>query len=649
MSRKATKVTKTSSETLKKEDVIQAVVIVDSFKGEFHPITDSIPLALIPVVNKPLLDYTLKCLSLSSVQEVFLFCCSHADLIKQHIKQNKWNDESSTMSVTVFVNETCRSLGDVMRDLDAKAIIRSDFILVSGNMIANLNLLPILQRHKEIQKTDKGAVMTMVYKEAGVGKKSRKLEHETILAVDSSSGRVLAHHKLKPRSESKLDIPLETYVDRPRVELRHNLQDTYVSICSAAVPPLFSDNFDFETRDDFVRGLLLNEEILASTIYWYMLNKSYYAAHVNNWQKYQAVSHDVIYRWIHPFVPDTPFSWEKEPYMFLRRNVYKQHSVTLGKGCILEEDTVVAEKTNIGEHTYISGSVIGENCSIGKNVIICNSYIWDNVVIGDGCNINNSVIAHKSELGENVILDIGNELKFNKGCIIGPDVLLPSDCKLEASIVVANHQLKKDVDRDEEYKFKKISDKAYILEITKSGDKSDEEDDGQQLHGFWLETSIIETDSESEDEISEGSVKSDRLSPVPEDTHLFFTEVVDSLTRGYEDKLHPDNLILEINSSRYAYNVSVREVNYFVNYVRNSEAQKDCLQALEDMATSVDILREGLIKLLHLLYEQEILTEDNIMEWYKHGDKSEMAINLRNQVAPFIRWLEEADEESDSE
>ena len=98
---------------------------------------------------------------------------------------------------------------------------------------------------------------------------------------------------------------------------------------------------------------------------------------------------------------------------------------------------------------------------------------------------------------------------------------------------------------------------------------------------------------------------------------VFFTEVVDSLTRGYDDKLHPDNLILEINSSRYAYNVSVREVNYFVvkailslpiqarsanttpkyltefnkllkdflpilqNYVRNSEAQHDCLQALE--------------------------------------------------------------------
>jgi translation initiation factor eIF-2B subunit epsilon len=52
------------------------------------------------------------------------------------------------MTVTVIVSETCHSLGDAMRDLDAKAVIRSDFILVSGDMVGNLNLLPILEYHR---------------------------------------------------------------------------------------------------------------------------------------------------------------------------------------------------------------------------------------------------------------------------------------------------------------------------------------------------------------------------------------------------------------------------------------------------------------------------------------------------------------------
>jgi translation initiation factor eIF-2B subunit epsilon len=52
------------------------------------------------------------------------------------------------MTVTVIVSQMCRSLGDAMRDLDTKAVIRSDFILVSGDMVGNLNLLPILEHHR---------------------------------------------------------------------------------------------------------------------------------------------------------------------------------------------------------------------------------------------------------------------------------------------------------------------------------------------------------------------------------------------------------------------------------------------------------------------------------------------------------------------
>ena len=37
--------------------------------------------------------------------------------------------------------------------------------------------------------------------------------------------------------------------------------DTHVSICSDKVPPDFSDNFDFENRDDFIKVLLADDEV----------------------------------------------------------------------------------------------------------------------------------------------------------------------------------------------------------------------------------------------------------------------------------------------------------------------------------------------------------------------------------------------------
>lgn len=69
-------------------------------------------------------------------------------------RKSKWNELASAMVITVMVSETCRSLGDAMRDLDAKAVIRSDFILVFGDMVANVNLLPILEHHRFVTVTE---------------------------------------------------------------------------------------------------------------------------------------------------------------------------------------------------------------------------------------------------------------------------------------------------------------------------------------------------------------------------------------------------------------------------------------------------------------------------------------------------------------
>lgn len=97
-------------------------------------------------------------------------------------------------------------------------------------------------------------------------------------------------------------------------------------------------------------------------------------------------------------------------------------------------------------------------------------------------------------------------------------------------------------------------------------------------------------------------------------SEVFLTEVIDSLERGYREKSNPDFLILEINSSRYAYNMSLSEVNFYVakamlslypikecdgnvmgafkqiyghlnsvlkNYIRGADAMLDCLKAIE--------------------------------------------------------------------
>jgi len=51
--------------------------------------------------------------------------------------------------------------------------------------------------------------------------------------------------------------------------------DTGIAVCSASVPPLFSDNFDFTCMNDFIRGIMINEEILGNSIYLHRLDSGY--------------------------------------------------------------------------------------------------------------------------------------------------------------------------------------------------------------------------------------------------------------------------------------------------------------------------------------------------------------------------------------
>lgn len=55
---------------------------------------------------------------------------------------------SLTMKVNVIVSESCRSFGDCLRDLDAKGLIRGDFVLLEAGVVSNIKLMPLIKKHK---------------------------------------------------------------------------------------------------------------------------------------------------------------------------------------------------------------------------------------------------------------------------------------------------------------------------------------------------------------------------------------------------------------------------------------------------------------------------------------------------------------------
>ncbi|XP_064608515.1 translation initiation factor eIF2B subunit epsilon-like [Liolophura sinensis] len=680
---------KSKTDDLKQEDVLQALVLADSFNTRFAPITQQRPRALLPLVNVPLLDYTLEFLTAAGVQEIIVYCCAHSDQIKKHIAKSKWGDNSGTCSVMVIVSEDSLSVGDALRDVDDKSLIRSDFVLVTGDVVANIRLKHIVEVHRIRREKEKCAVMTLIYKHASPGHKTRCREEDFVMAMESRTNRLL--HYQKTMHQKIFEIPREVFTEHSDVELMYDCLDTHIAICSPLVPQLYKDNFDYQTRDDFVRGILINEEILGNTMHVHFLTDEY-AARVSNVLMYDAISQDIINRWSFPFVPDVNISSHNTDVVsYGRHNIYRSQDVTLARGCVLEKNVVIGSGTSVGSNTTISGSVIGRNCKIGENVMIEGSYLWDGVTVEDNCTVTTAIICDHVTLYQGVTIQPGAILSWKVK--VGPNVTVKPGSLLTAELV-------KEMDEWGESGEEDIPDagienpecfgtQAEAFVYNPRADIDDE--DGDALGDVWGMPSLSEDEDEEEEVSSEDSFSEEGMSPSgsppPDDSRLFYTEVLDTMERAKEENISTENTILEINSLKHAYNINIHDVNILVmkaviefpqahttleppqllivlqkhlikhlqlikNYIKSVESQRDCLTALEELSLGNPSIKAILVKLIHLLYEKDILMEQVIIQWYKdipQFEEKDAKMAVRQQVAPLIQWLQEAEEESDEE
>lgn len=518
--------------------------------------------------------------------------------------------------------------------------------------------------------------MTVVFKRAC---SKPRTGDEVVIAKDPLSGRLFHHQRLNPFSnEKKLGFPLELFTEQSSLVLEHDLVDPQIAICSPSALPLFSDNFDFLSRDDFLTGVLINEEMLDSRIYCEELPANEYAARCSNWQSYNLVSNDIISRWAYPLVPEMGICCLKQNYVFYRNNIYRNAKTCLARTSELKENVVIAE-SEIAEGTQISYSVIGRGCSVGKNCRLKNVYIMDNVKIGDNCQLLNSVV------GSGVV--VGADCKITDCGIIGDDVELPGKSVVQRNYV---QSLKPDDDYEE---FEQIGAKAFIVKHSTTGEEVEDSDDEDEHDAHKVpvlinrmvsleniyESSVYSSDSNDEDD-------DDKSNFVPDDGHIFLGEVIESIKRGYEKKNNPDFLILEINSSRYAYNMSLNEVNFYVvkaifnlpsleqvgevnylkefkmiytyispvlkNYIRGAEAMTDCLKAVYDCCiTGHELLKSKISQILCLFYNEDILADAAIIKWYDGlmTEDEEKVDWVQKELSKFIDWLQEEEESSDED
>ncbi|CAF1338764.1 unnamed protein product [Rotaria sordida] len=805
----------------REEERLTCVLVLDTFNNYTNEIVShtSLPLCLWPVDGRPLLDYTIHTLIRSGIQEIILLATSYSYEIRSYIMNSHWLQTYPKLIRFIPCKEA-RSLGDCLKDLEQENIINNHFILLYGNgtLITNEKLNNLFNIHKENIKKDKNCIMTLVYRQLD----SNHFEHPSYtddqhlcIIRDANTYRLYDYStEYLDRYEISLDL-----LEKPNVtiETLYCPLDCHVAVCSPDVLHLFKDNFDYSTINEFVKGIVRDEEIAGHTIYSYLYETGYFLS-VHNLRLYMKATFDILRRWSYPLVPEIIASMHKQqlstitnptlpqiklndsylsfynicyPIIYDKHNIYKQGDIQLDRLSNIQQDVFIGYKSQILSGVCLRSSLIGQSCIIGKNTKIENSIIWNHVQIGENCIIKNSIICDNVVIRNNVQID--KECILCKNVIIGTNVHLNQHMTIIASNSITSTNVVDEIEIDEDISAplknvkrsnskqrssstmsseKSVSEKSISLSIeetitsnsdlvgidgfgrqlsfisthddqTKPIEHTDDDDDDindndkSQLNAFdaWgyriepIENRDLSHDDEdneikpkqyrlsnlkkpsdqpsdiqSEDENSEIDDSEDPSSETgsineTNDVSEFQQEVIRTLERAYRQKLHMENIIVELNMLKPTYDVSPTEfdrsivravfllpfekkisnsetTNYWnslkltmdqitqfilKNYMKitNEQSQISLLNGLDSICLKhIQPIGERIVNILNYLYENDVIDEQWILQWYENKqekiENNELIIKPEEKIyydklKQFVEWLQNAESEDDDQ
>jgi translation initiation factor eIF-2B subunit epsilon len=670
---------------------------------------------LLPLANTPIIEYTLEFLAMNGVQEVFIYAGAHQEQIESYIRQSRWSPLSRAcpFSSLEFVRVSdARSIGDFLRDLDNRSLIDGDFILVHGDLVSNISLDSALAAHRARKEANRDSIMTLVLREGGESEHQTKVKGITpVFAVDPRAKRCLHYEETHPLQADHHLILDPDLLKTRELEIRSDLIDAQIDICTPDVLAQWSESFDYELpRAQFLHGVLKDYELNGKMIHTEIVSEGY-CARATNLQMFEAVSRDILGGWAYPFNLDTNLV-KGHTYQRWENHVYREDDIQLGAGCEVR-NSVFGRDSVIGSESTITNSFIGRNCRIGNNVQIKDSFLWDDVTIEDGAVVEHAVIAEFTNVGKKAQIGAGSLIA--SGVHVSDHITLPAGTVLslisaEGISVPSDTELLgpqgrgarfqdpdlDELDDDDPYRLQKSL--IYSLDgcdlvdsdvSTLASEDEYDEDDDQFLSVDGRRDSRSRLSSFASDDSSGGAA-------------AFVSEAVHGLLEVLRGESGGDfsSEKLEFMSLRLANNASdtsvrraiatafVRRAVELLNHesggynhekaakstLIDREGAKDFIldvgvgggaiteqvefaiavqKACVSISRVIEIPSAGTLcaAFFRYLYEEEILEEDGILGWWGDERSSESApmVGIRERCEQLVNWLEQAEEEDSDE
>jgi len=363
---------------------MKAVVLAGGLGTRLHPLTVNIPKPMVPVVNRPLMEYVIELLAKHGFKDVTVLLYHQPHIIKNHFGDGK------AFGVKINYMEAAINYGTAGAVRYAAQDFKEPFLVISADLITDFDLKKIREFH-ENKKAAFTVVLTRVANPLPYG-----------IVITNRDGHI--KHFLEKPSWSEVfsdTINAGIYVIDPKI-LDH-------------IP----EEREFDFSQDLFPILLEKKERM------YGIVSEGLWKDIGNLEEYGKV-HGQILRGV-PFL--------------------KGKNLTLAKSVKLEGMGVVGDNTIIADEVTLLNCIVGKNCRIGRGSYLRESVVWDDVIIGSEVRTERAILGRGCVIEDRAYLEensvVADEVRVGKDAIVRPYVKVwPGKIIEEGSMVSRSMSLR---------------------------------------------------------------------------------------------------------------------------------------------------------------------------------------------------------------
>lgn len=379
-----------------------AIVLAGGIGSRLRPLTTEIPKPIVPVANKPMIDYNLELLRNAGIKgKIVIITKYKADKIKEYFEKIDHFDDLEIILPDLDPQDTADAVRKAANFIDS-----DNFIVSMADIITSLPLNDFMAFHAE-----KGGIASITLKD---------VPHPRafgVIMLNQDSQILLFLEKPIPQ---ELGLATLTFSKKETIRLQSNLVNTGIYAFKHGVLDILDSYNDLMDFGKDVFPYLAREY----GIYGYA-RRDYYWMDAGNPQTYLYTNWDVLRRWAFPYFPRA--SREENNIWYYGTD----QGPSLPSGSHIDPPVALGADISVGNDTVIKSlSVIGDRVTIGDNCEIKGSIIWDDVTIGNNAKIQNTIVCND--------VNIPTDSVLMEETVIGPHYKSDSPIKTQKGDYLVN-------------------------------------------------------------------------------------------------------------------------------------------------------------------------------------------------------------------